>query len=382
MVDNTKTTTDILIIGGGIAGCIAAIALADDYKITLIDKLSEPVERIGESLAPAAQRILRQLRILNHLDPISEQQLFIKNLGMQSYWGSDQVHFVDHLRNPDGLGLNLNRKAFECYLRKIASQKGVECIWPTKLYRSSYVDSAWEITTKSEDKKKTTHQIKSRFVIDATGRQSQFAKSLGIKRIHYDKLITCWASMPNVTENKMSTISACDSGWWYSAVIPNNRRVLAFQTDSDLIERGVFKNLDSFLLLAKNDSVIAKILNETNGEITFHGTSSANSTRLEQVAGRQWVALGDATVSFDPLSSQGMFYAMASGMLLKAMITRFDIISSLNEHNLAQFQNEYSRHTNEVWSHYIHQKNLYYCQEMRWKESPFWKRRHQRDQLT
>lgn len=298
---------------------------------------------------------------------------------MQSYWGSDQVHVVDHLRNPDGLGLNLNRKAFESYLRKIVSQRGVHCIWPTKLDSSRYVDSVWQIKTRSDDVHTTTaHHINARFVIDASGRQAHFAKGMGINRVHDDKLMSCWASMPNNTDNKMSTISASESGWWYSAVIPDNKRVLAFQTDSDLIDKGVFKNLDSFLLLAKTNRAITKILNQTNGDILLHGTLAANSTRLEQVAGKQWAAVGDATISFDPLSAQGMFYAMASAMQLKALINRFDPISNLGAQNLMQFQAEYTHQTSKVWTHYINQKNLYYCEEMRWKESPFWKRRHQK----
>ena len=83
--------TEILIIGGGIAGCIAAISLIDHYKVTLVDKLLAPNERIGESLAPASQRILKELNLLEGLEN-QIGTLYRKSVGMQSYWGSDQVH--------------------------------------------------------------------------------------------------------------------------------------------------------------------------------------------------------------------------------------------------------------------------------------------------
>ena len=156
--------TDILIIGGGIAGCIAAISLVDHFQVTLIDKLTEPKDRIGESLAPAAQRILRELNLCQNLDPETEQKLYRRNLGMQSYWGSDQVHIVDHMRNPDGLGLNLDRKEFEIYLRAVAEERGVQCLWGTKFYSSSFDDKQWELTTKSNDQESV---IYTDFVIDA-----------------------------------------------------------------------------------------------------------------------------------------------------------------------------------------------------------------------
>lgn len=370
----TQIETDILIIGGGIAGCIAAISLIENYNVVVVDKLSEPKERIGESLAPAAQRILKQLDLLEGMDGVTSEPFYIDNLGMQSYWGSDQVYVVDHLRNPDGLSKSLNRKAFESYLRDTASQRGIRCIWGTKLHKSEFEDTRWEVHTKSNDNKE--HHIKATFVIDATGRQSHFARSLGIQRLHIDKLIACWITLPNTIENKMSTIIATENGWWYSAVVPENKRVLAFQTDSDLMERSTFKDLDSFLELTKENTKIRRIVENNINDIEFHGTVSANSTRLEQVAGHQWVALGDAAISFDPLSSQGMFNAMASAMQLKRLLTTSTIVHDQDAQNSLQFQQTYTKQIDNIWEQYLYHKNLFYKAEMRWTEHPFWARRH------
>ena len=169
--------TDILIIGGGIAGCIAAISLANTHRVVLVDKNKEPNDRIGESLAPAAQRILKQLNLLEGMDESSvyDEPLYIKNMGMQSFWGSDKVHIVDHLRNPDGFVQSLNRKNFESYLRESALSRGVKCLWPAKLQTTNYEANHWHITAKSNEKTdQKNYHIKSKFVIDASGRQSQF----------------------------------------------------------------------------------------------------------------------------------------------------------------------------------------------------------------
>jgi flavin-dependent dehydrogenase len=377
MIQKAYTDKDVVIIGAGIAGCIAAIALVDDYSVALIDKLPEPVDRIGESLAPATRRILKRLRLLENLETQIERELFINNPGIQSYWGSERVNIKDHLRDPDGLGRNLNRKAFDSYLRTTAIDRGVDCIWPATVHHSSLVDSCWQVAIRSADTKNAeTGCITAKFVIDATGRQSHFARGLGVRRRRDDKLIACWASMPNTSENRMSTISADELGWWYSAVVPNDKRVLAFHTDSDLIDRGMIKNVDAFLHLSKSNSAVARILDQTKGNIAYHGTVAANSTRLKQVAGKGWAALGDAAISFDPLSSQGMFHAMASAMQLKELITRFDVVPNSHELKTMQFQGEYARQTDHIWEHYVKHKNLFYRAEMRWPDSPFWKRRH------
>lgn len=356
--------TDILIIGGGIAGCIAAISLANSYHVTLIDRLYEPREQIGESLAPASQRILEELNLLEDLEG-QLGSLYQINLGIQSYWGSNRVHIVDHLRNPDGYAKSLNRKAFEEYLRKLLEDRGVHCIWGTKFYKSSFENSQWKTIAKSDEK---VHPISSSFVIDASGRQSHFARSLGIKRKVEDKLIACWMTLQNNKENTMSIISACESGWWYSAVVPNNKRVVAFHTDSDLIDKSKLKTCASFLKLAKRNRQISDLLKGNESTIEFKGTVAANSTKLEQVAGQRWVALGDAAMSFDPLSSQGMFNAMANAMQLKEFIQQFGFTTELSK--------TYSHQIDQIWLHYLNYKCIFYQTETRWQTSEFWKRRH------
>lgn len=361
-MQNNKT--DILIIGGGIAGCIAAIALVKNFKVILIDKLAEPKERIGESLAPPAQRILKELNLLEGMQAL-EGELYLNNLGMQSYWGSEQVQINDHLKNPDGFSRSLDRKAFEIYLRKTAEERGVNCHLGSKLLRSNYTDKQWHVTIQ---KAAQEQNLSAQFVIDASGRQSHFARSIGIKRKALDQLIACWMTLPNDQQNTLSTIASVEKGWWYSAVIPEDKRVLAFQTDADLFEPAVFKSLDAMLELAKENQAIAHLLANNESNITLHGTVSANSTQLERAAGEQWAAIGDAAMSFDPLSSQGMFNAMASAMQLSDLMIQLELTDE-------QISTTYQKQIDSVWAHYLNHKNLFYGMEKRWKKEEFWRRR-------
>lgn len=371
--------TDILIIGGGIAGCIAAISLAEKYRVTIVDKLLQPLDRVGESLAPASQRILKKLNILENEPEEVKQQLFIHNLGMQSYWGSSQVQFVDHLRNPDGASLSLDRKNFESYLRNVVTQHRVNCLWGYRYQSSAYENSIWNITIKSDDKHQREAQtISAKFVIDATGRNSHFTRSLGVNRNHFDKLVSCWVSLPNKEVNGMSTIVSDELGWWYSAVTPNKKRVLSFQTDPDLVDRATFKNKENFLQLINNNTIMKQLIQPISLEaINFHGTVSANSTRLDTAAGNQWITLGDAAISFDPLSSQGMFNAMACAMQVKELLDQYNFIEDNTTASKEAFSNAYNQQINTIWKHYLKHKNLFYKIENRWKDAPFWNRRQQ-----
>ncbi|MCX2452068.1 NAD(P)/FAD-dependent oxidoreductase [Pedobacter sp. PLR] len=372
---------DIAIIGGGVAGCTAAIALAGSYNVVLLDQTDSPPKRIGECLPPATRRILKQLDLLEGLDSTlraTNQSQHLKHIGTQSYWGNEQAYIVDLLRNPDGFGWHLDRQAFEIYLREAALKRGVNCFWPAKLQSANFEDHRWSITATAQDKGSNDplYHFKAKFVIDASGRQSHFARKIGIGRQQYDKLISCWLTLPNLEANKMSTISASEIGWWYSSPLPGNKRILALQTDPDLIDRSTLNDVDQFFRLAKTNREMATLLQRNSSAIGIHQTVAANSTRLNQVAGQQWVALGDAAMSFDPLSSQGMFNAMANAIQLTELMMESDPKSILKAESLKEIQTSYTHQLDRIWEHYNRHKRMYYREEMRWKDSAFWKRRH------
>jgi flavin-dependent dehydrogenase len=378
MNNNFISEADITIVGGGIAGCTLAMALSTSYKVALIDKLPEPVERVGECLAPAARRMLRKLDLLDDIvQQNSSDNLYLPSFGTKSYWGSEMLNIVDHLRNPDGPGWHLNRNAFETHLRRKTAESGVQCFWGVKLYKSCYEDSRWRLTVKSttENADSETFDIVSKFVVDASGRLSVFAKQLKIARIQFDKLIAHWATMPNREENRMSTISSAETGWWYSAPLPDNKRVMAMHTDPDLPDSDAIKDADWFIKVANANKEMAAIVNAVEGEVDYCGVVTANSTRLKQVAGKQWAAVGDAAMSFDPLSSQGMFNAMAGALQLADLLLMDKQTSLNNPEKTAQIQAEYTLQMDNIWNRYIQHKNLFYTQEQRWKNAAFWKRR-------
>lgn len=369
---------DIAIIGGGIAGCTLAMALAASYKVILIDKLPEPVERVGESLAPAARRILRRLDLLEALAPQQGSALYLPGLGTRSCWGSAAVHIVDHLRNPDGLAWHLNRRDFEMQLRETTEQRGVQCFWGIKLYNSVYENLRWRLRVRSAAAAADNDaaEISAKFVIDASGRPSVFAKQTGADKVQFDKLVAHWAILPNKEAVQMSTISSGETGWWYSAPVPGNKRVMALHTDPDLLNHDTVKDAAWFTAAAQANKEMAAIIAATEGPVHYCGVVAANSARLNTVAGLQWAAIGDAAMSFDPLSSQGMFNAMAGAMQLSELLLEAaQHTPDLTE--LSTFvQQGYSAQMDNVWNHYLKHKHTFYSQEQRWKEATFWQRRN------
>lgn len=355
---------DITIVGAGVAGCTAAIALAPAYKVILIDKHAEPTERIGESLPPTARRVLKRLGLASDF----EGQSHLVSQGMQSCWGGEQLQVNDSLRNPDGSGWHLDRTAFENFLRTTAQRRGALPLWPTRIAASELASDCWQLTTD------TGERIQSRWVIDASGRAASFARGQGARKIVVDHLAACWTAVPDRGTSGFGQIAAVENGWWYSAPVPGNKRIISFQTDSDLLDAKIRNSAADFFEFARQTPIIAKVLHDADAHRLREPQSlenqtinvvSASSTRLERVVGTQWLALGDAALSFDPLSSQGMFHAMASALQMADLF--------LNRQSL---RDVYPSQIERVWLHYLEHRRIFYQQEQRWSDRTFWQRRH------
>ena len=63
-------------------------------------------------------------------------------------------------------------------------------------------------------------------------------------------------------------------------------------------------------------------------------------------------------MSFDPLSSQGMFNAMANAMQLQKLLINIDFIKDLHPDKMEQFNILYSQQVQQVWNHYLKHKKL------------------------
>src|SRR5207245_3342 len=100
-------------------------------------------------------------------------------------------------------------------------------------------------------------------------------------------------------------VEAVEQGWWYSARLPNSQLVIAYMTDVDLYaehDRNSAARWRQQLQRAPHTYARAKNHSIQTGPLIF----SANSSRLDLASGRNWLAVGDAAMAFDPLSSQGL----------------------------------------------------------------------------
>jgi hypothetical protein len=156
-------------------------------------------------------------------------------------------------------------------------------------------------------------------------------------------------------------VEALPNGWCYSALMPSGMRTVAFQTDSELVPRR-YANTTWLWEQLSQGATIYSLLRRHEYEFAEPARIvPAHSGRFKYCSGSNWIAVGDAAMTFDPLSGQGTAKTLDSSYQAVRRI--------LN-------QDDYEAVCNRMWGRFLQQRAEFYGAERRWANKEFWSRRH------
>jgi flavin-dependent dehydrogenase len=347
----------VVVVGGGPAGAVAALVLARrSVPVTVLEARPGPALKVGETLPSNLAPLLRHLGLEGLLEG------HLRSQGNRSLWGSPVPVESPFLANPYGEGWHVDRQRFEASLVEAAIAAGVDWRWGVQVDRNTVPDA---------------------FVADATGRPARLARRFGArfgaKRLRYDRLVGISALLASATpaQDTYTLVEATPDGWWYSALLADGRLAAAFLGDGDLLDRP---------LLAGDPEAWWRRLRQTEAtrdRLEAHGYTGgggirvlpAETSRLDRIEGDRWLAMGDAAVAYDPLSSYGVSSAMGSGFYGGHAIA--DLLSGREDARLA-YLDVMQRACDGCFA----LQREAYSQERRWPEAPFWRRRQEAGYLV
>jgi flavin-dependent dehydrogenase len=349
---------DVLVAGGGPAGSAAAISLARlGHTIVLVDRERPAWRRLGESLAPSAVTLLRELG----LEPSSVLRGQLACCSMQSSWGRDALRHTDLTLHPYGCAWHIDRRAFDAALLTAAEDVGVRVLRSAWLRCVAAIDGPqWHVELG------TGATLEAAWLVDATGRTAVVARSVGAVRARSTRLTALGAHVDAshpLTETD-SLVEACPSGWWFSAHMPQGRMAVALFCDPwSLPKRRADRGTFWQTALVRTEHTKRRVAATATPSRLF--AAVADSARLKPVTGAGWTAVGDAAFAVDPLSSFGVCHALETGMRAATAID-----SALRGDGAAL-----NRYAQLVESRFHESERLrlsFYAMERRFPNAPFW----------
>ena len=363
------TTVDVAIAGGGPAGAAAGLALARaGLRVRLCEHDAARPFRVGEGLPPSARSLLRDLGVLDRMAADGHRP----SPGTLAFWGRDTAHAEDTLFGVHGHGWQLDRVRFDARLREAAAAAGAELRTAT-LRLDVAGDAQAPHRLVARDAHGAEEMFEARWLIDASGRAATFARSLGAERIAHDRLFALHQRLHGGAERDRdgrTWVESVADGWWYSVLLPSGERLTAFLCDADADERRRLLDDDGLWRHLAGAPQLHALC--TLHGWTPHGRAhgaEASSVELDRAAGERWLAVGDAALAFDPLSSKGISSALYTGLRAAQALLAC-------ERGDAAALDAYAHHLRDIHRVYRGQLRAFHAMETRWPTSAFWQRRH------
>jgi flavin-dependent dehydrogenase len=309
--------TDVLVVGGGPAGSTAATLLARrGWKVLLLEKAHHPRFHIGESLLPMNMPILERLGVYAQ----------VRAIGMLKLGADFPVEGRDYnvfrfdrtLRPGSDHAFQVKREEFDQVLFEHArAEDGVDAREGVKVETIDFDAQGRPILAHARCADGRVLQVRMRFLLDASGRDTLLGAQLKLKRknpkhasaaifSHYEGVVR-----RDGDDAGNVTVSRHQHGWiWLIPLRDGVTSVGAVCSPEYLKQR---RGESEAFLQRTLDSVpdVQARMRDARRVAPVHvtGNYAYECTRMH---GPGWLLLGDAYSFVDPMFSSGVFLAMNS----------------------------------------------------------------------
>ena len=346
---------DVFVLGAGVAGLCAAIRLLDmGYKVGMLEQEEFPRPQIGESLSPGIYNIFDFLK-LSHL---LEDAMYLKQISAKVIWENKEE--IYHRNGSKNGGLVVDRSTLDLELLKFAKTQGLLVFQPAKLLDQSYADKEWTITISEQSNE---IKVKTKIVLDARGRKGTL---LNDRVAVAPTTVAVWTHINNHSLCKEALIEAVEDAWlWGSPVSQNRYRIMAF-TDPITIKKNKAVHLLDYV---SKTTLFSQFKNKIkNGLIE---TCTVNSYVNKDPWNNQWIKLGEAAFTLDPLSSTGVEKAMRFSLQVAIAVNSY--LKDMNSIHSKDFYEE--KLIESSVSHAQWTKEYYQDAWANSEPTEFWKKR-------
>ena len=321
-MNNADCQIDVLVIGAGPSGCVAAAYLHHQgFKIKVVEKSKFPRFVIGESLLP---RCMDHFEEAGLLDCLNQCDFEVKS-GARFLKGDKTCHFDFSEKYTDGWNWTwqVPRADFDSVLANELEKKGVEICFEHEVTNVTFEDNGLSKTS-IKNKKGDISIIHARFIIDSSGYGRVLPRLLQLEKPstipEHASIFTHVKDLkrPNGREGTLITFDVLDNDTWFW-VIPFSNGVtsIGFVGKIDFIE-SFNDNLKEMLKLSNH-----YFERFEGSDFLFEPICIKNySKSVTQLYGNGYALTGNSAEFLDPVFSSGVTFATESALLSAKLVTK------------------------------------------------------------
>jgi flavin-dependent dehydrogenase len=313
---------DVAVVGGGPAGSVVATLLARQrFSVIIAEREHFPRFKIGESLLPANVPLFERLGLA---EGVSEHRFIPKygaNICDQETGREFTFYFRPGRRNPDH-AYHVLRSDFDTVLLENAKTSGAEVRMGVSVERAAFDASG--VTVSLADGERTS-ELRARFLVDASGRDSFLTRSITtrerIPNLGKVALFAHYRGGARATGKDEGNIriTVFPDGWFWWIPLRGDVTSVGCVLHARTV-RGRESSVENLY-----DEMLARVPRVASGLQHAVRTSpvyrAANFAYMNSpITGDRYLCVGDAVGFVDPMFSAGVYIAMQSGELAAAAL--------------------------------------------------------------
>lgn len=344
----------VVVVGGGPAGALAALKLAQaGARVLVVDRPRPHRAAAAEILAPEGRAILEREGLWSVVPPDFRRPC----TAIAAAWSGPDPAWTSFGGPGSDPAWHLDRISFDAWLLRQIATAGV-AVESGTVERVRRDHDGWQIQFRVDDAIRATS---CRVLLLATGRAARGIPLAPRRRI--DNLcLVAGTTTPDPVAPDALIVEATADGWWYSAPLVDGTMFTGWMTDLSLIGHGRYSAAAAASLER------APLHARRVGAARCATIIGSASWAMTPAAGPDWMAIGDAALARDPVGGDGLAAALHSAregadLVIRAMNGDRSVwLLAADQADTIARQYEDRR------------LRLYRAAAIRWPDMPFWRR--------